>query len=286
MTARGSHHPAVTTKRNPLPSDPNITELLKVLVDRNADSLHLTMNVPPTLRLAGRREALDLLPLTVEQLRKLVLTVLPPPKARAFEEHSFVSSTFGVKGLARFTLTAYVQRGAPAAVIKRTPFELPEAPEWLAPAYDWLKPGAFVVVAGPAGSGRSSVLAALVDHLNRTRRWQVLTLEDPIAYVLPNRESVIEQLDLEASLPVEAAVQVARTTTPDAVMIALDDELRTASEIVGAGTLTLASLTINDAKSAADLLRKVLLPSQLAHVPGLVWLTKPGEGRLEQWAER
>ncbi|PZR10823.1 MAG: hypothetical protein DI536_19310 [Archangium gephyra] len=275
----------MTTRKTTHNADPTMTDLLKLLVDRAADSLHLTVGVAPALRIGGKREVTEAMPLTVEQIRKLVLTVLPPPKQQELDETTFTTSTFGVKGLAKFTLTAYFQRGAPAAVIKRIPFEVPEAPKWLEPAFDWLQPGAFVVVAGKAGSGRSSAVAALVNRINTTKNWHVLTLEDPIAYLFPNRESVIEQLDLEGPMPIEAAVQVARTSCPDVVVVALDDELRTASEVTGAGALTIASLTINDAKSAADVIRKVLTPSQLAHVPGIVWLTRPGEGRLVQLSE-
>lgn len=275
----------MTTRKSPLKSDPSITELLKLLVDRKADSLHLTVGAPPALRIAGKREAVEILPLTVEQLRVVLLPVLSPPKQQEFESSNFTTTTFGAKGLAKFSLTAYFQRGVPAAVIKRIPFEAPEAPKWLEPAFDWLQPGAFVVVAGKAGSGRSSTIAALVNRINATKHWHIVTLEDPIAYLFPNRESVIEQLDLEGPMPIEAAVQVARSTCADAVMVAIDDDLRTASEVAGAGALTIASLTINDANSAADLLRKVLLPAQLAHVPGIVWLTRPGDGRLVQLSE-
>lgn len=277
----------MTTRKTTHNADPTITDLLKVTADKKADSLHLTVGAPPSLRFAGRREPLEAMPLTVDQLRKLLAPVLPPAKQQELEDPTsgFTSSMFGVKGLARFQLTAYFQRGAPAAVIKRLPFEPPIAPAWLAPAFDWMQPGAFVIVAGKAGTGRSTTLAMLIDHLNTTKRWHITTLEDPIAYVFPHKESVIDQLDLEGPMPIENGIRIARTTAPDAVMVAVDDELRTASEIVGSGALTIASLTINDARSAADVIRRVLLPSQLVHVPGIVWLTRPGEGRLVQLAE-
>lgn len=260
-------------------SAPNISDLLKELVARNGSSLHLTLGVPPRVRVDGTWVAIDQPALTVDHIRRLVATVLPPPKVQQLEDpqSAFVTSMFGVKGLARFQLTAYVQRGAPAVVIKRIPFELPETPSWLSPAFDGLKPDGLVIVAGAAGSGRSTTLAMLVRQLNQTQAWRVLTLEDPIAYTFANERCVIEQVDLESPMPVEFAVQVARTTQPDAVVVAMDDDLRTASEIVGAGSLVIASVTVNSAEAATALVKKALPAQQETRV---IWLSRPGEGSL------
>ncbi len=234
--------------------------LLQPLWDQGISDLLLVAGAAPMVRVDG---SLVPLPgeaaLTGEAVEHIVRQVLPPELWASFELTKELDFSFGWEGIARFRGNVYRQRDTVAMALRLIPFRIPSFDDLGLPqAVVNLAslPQGLVLVTGPTGSGKSTTLASLVDHINEHRRCHILTIEDPIEYVHQHRRSAVSQREIGTdSDSFERALRAALREDPDVLMLGemRDPEtMQVALTIAETGHLVFATLHTNDASSAVD----------------------------------
>ena len=252
---------------------PNLHQLLKVMVDKGASDLHVTVNTPPQLRIDGSLVPLKTDSLTSKQTRQLCYSVLTDSQKQQFEEKNELDLSFGVKGLSRFRGNVFMQRGAVAGVFRSIPMETQSIDELgLPPVVGQLseKSRGLVLVTGPTGSGKSTTLASVIDKVNRERRAHVLTIEDPIEYLHAHKNSLVNQREVGADTEsFTKALRYVLRQDPDVVLIGEMRDLETieaALTISETGHLTFGTLHTNSCVQTINRIIDVFPPHQQPQV--------------------
>jgi twitching motility protein PilT len=241
---------------------PTLPELLKSTVELGGSDLHLTTNTPPQVRVNGKLGRLQLADLTAAETKQLAYSVLTDAQKKRFEETLELDFSFGIKGLARFRCNMFNQRGAVAAVYRLIPerirsFEELNLPQVLTTLAD--RPRGLVLVTGPTGSGKSTTLAALLDKINSERHEHILTIEDPIEYIHPHKQCLVNQREVHSDTQsFTMALRAALREDPDVVLIGEMRDLETiesALRIAETGHLTFGTLHTN---SAAQTINRII----------------------------
>ncbi len=241
---------------------PTLPELLKTTVDLGGSDLHLTTATPPQVRVNGKLARLEMGELTPSDTKQLAYSVLTDAQKKRFEESLELDFSFGIKGLARFRCNLFNQRGAVAAVYRLIPerirsFEELGLPQVLANLAD--RPRGLVLVTGPTGSGKSTTLASMIDKINVERREHILTIEDPIEYIHPHKNCLVNQREVHSDTNgFSIALRAALREDPDVVLIGEMRDLETiesALRIAETGHLTFATLHTN---SAAQTINRII----------------------------
>src|SRR3954462_4093756 len=239
-----------------------LPELLKTVIDLDGSDLHLTTQTPPQIRVHGKLQTLDLPVLAPSDTKALAYSVLTDAQKKRFEEALELDFSFGIKGLARFRCNLFNQRGAVAAVYRLIPerikgFDELGLPQVLATLAD--RPRGLVLVTGPTGSGKSTTLAAMIDKINTERHEHILTIEDPIEFVHPHKNCLVNQREVHSDTHgFAAALRAALREDPDIVLIGELRDLETiesALRIAETGHLTFATLHTN---SAAQTINRII----------------------------
>jgi twitching motility protein PilT len=229
-----------------------LPELLQTLVQMEGSDLHITTNTPPQVRVHGHLTRLDGAALTPSDTKQLTYSVLTDAQKKRFEETYELDFSFGIKGLARFRVNMFNQRGAVGAVYRLIPeriraFQELSLPPVLATLAE--KPRGLVLVTGPTGSGKSTTLAAMIDKINKERRDHILTIEDPIEFVHQHQGCLVNQREVHSDTEsFSNALRAALREDPDIVLIGEMRDLETvesALRIAETGHLTLATLHTN-----------------------------------------
>ncbi|HET6332700.1 MAG TPA: type IV pilus twitching motility protein PilT [Polyangiales bacterium] len=238
----------------PAPLQINLHQLLRAVVEKGASDLHVTTGTPPQLRIDGSLLPIKTAPLTPVDTKALCYSVLTEEQKVQFERDNELDLSFGVKGLARFRGNIFVQRGAVAGVFRQIPFRIMSFEELgLPPVIAKLSnlPSGLVLVTGPTGSGKTTTLAAIIDKINAEQRSHILTIEDPIEFLHPNKLSVVNQREVGADTSsFKDALRYALRQDPDVVLIG---ELRDLAAVEAAltisetGHLVLGTLHTNSA---------------------------------------
>lgn len=205
------------------PSRPKIEKLFKILVRENASDLHLKAGQPPILRIKGALQNLKMEPLTDRQIERLFYELVDPKRREAFERHGSVDFAYEFEEGWRVRVNAFRQRGhislACRLVQRYIPtFEELNLPPILAKIAEY--PTGLVLMVGATGTGKSTTLAAMIEHINNTRRCHILTIEDPIEYSFTDKKSFINQREI--MLDVEdwvTALKYAMREDPDVIMV-------------------------------------------------------------------
>jgi twitching motility protein PilT len=239
-----------------------LPELLRTLCERNGSDLHIATDTPPQLRVHGELERLELPPLTPAETKQLVYSVLTDSQKKRFEESNELDFSFGIKGLARFRCNVFMQRGAVGAVYRLIPEKVPVfadlgLPAVLANLAD--RPRGLVLVTGPTGSGKSTTLAAMLNKINAERHSHILTIEDPIEYIHPHKNCLVNQREVHSDTnSFGNALRAALREDPDIVLIGEMRDLETvesALKIAETGHLTFGTLHTN---SAAQTINRII----------------------------
>ena len=239
-----------------------LPELLKTLVDNHGSDLHITTNTPPQIRVHGHLRPLDLPSLGPAETKALAYSVLTDAQKKRFEESLELDFSFGIRGIARFRCNVFNQRGAVAAVYRVIPeviksFHELGLPQVIATLAE--RPRGLVLVTGPTGSGKSTTLAAMIDKINSERHDHILTIEDPIEFVHPHKNCLVNQREVHSDTHgFSAALRAALREDPDIVLIGELRDLETiesALRIAETGHLTFATLHTN---SAAQTINRII----------------------------
>ena len=252
---------------------PTLPDLLKTTVELGASDLHITTSSAPQVRVDGQLRQLDLPSLTAAETKQLAYSVLTDAQKKRFEETFELDFSFGIRGIARFRCNVFSQRGAVAAVYRLIPEVIRSARELgLPPVIEQLadRPRGLVLVTGPTGCGKSTTLAALIDKINTEQHFHILTIEDPIEYLHPHKNCLVNQREvLSDTQGFAPALRAALREDPDVVLIGELRDLETiesALRIAETGHLTFATAHTNSAYQTINRIIDVFPDSQQAQV--------------------
>jgi twitching motility protein PilT len=202
----------------------SMINLLKEVVERKASDLHLAPGSPPRLRIDGKLVPLEEYGvLSPSDTKQLVYSVLTDLQKKKLEEELELDFSFGIKGIARFRGNAYFQRTTLAAAFRIIPYIIPKFSDLgLPPIVESFahQDKGLVLVTGPTGSGKSTTLASLIDIINRTYSYHILTIEDPIEFVYEHKKSLVTQRELGTDTKSFAnALRAALREDPDVILV-------------------------------------------------------------------
>jgi twitching motility protein PilT len=276
----------------------DITELLTFMVKNKSSDLHLSAGLPPMIRVDGDMRRVNIPDLAHKEVHGLIYDIMNDKQRRDYEELLETDFSFELPGIARFRVNAFNQNRGAAAVFRAIPSEILSLEQLGAPQFFktvTLQSRGLILVTGPTGSGKSTTLAAMVDHINRTRYEHILTIEDPIEFVHKSKKSLINQREVHRdTLGFNEALRSALREDPDIILVGEMRDLETIRLAMSAaetghlvfGTLhtTSAAKTIDrivDVFPAAekDMIRSMLSES-LQAVISQTLLKKIGGGRM------
>lgn len=202
----------------------DITELLTLSAKQNASDLHLSAGLPPMLRVDGDIQRLEAPSLTDDGVRRLVHDIMDDRQRRDYADSLEIDFSFEMPGLSRFRVNAFHHARGAGAVLRAIPTEVPSlsALGLDTTAFHRLAglPYGLVLITGPTGSGKSTTLAALVDHINDTRHGHILTIEDPVEFVHCSKRCLISQRQVGRDTHgFAAALRSALREDPDVILV-------------------------------------------------------------------
>lgn len=251
----------------------NIVELLKIGMEKRASDIHITVGVPPILRIDGKLTPLDMEPLKPSDTKDLVYNTLSESFIQQLEKEGELDTSFSSPGIGRYRVNAYKQRGSYAMALRIIPLEIPSMESLGLPAVikDLARlPRGLILVTGPTGSGKSTTLAAMIDLINKERNCHILTLEDPIEYLHKHNRSIVNQREIGIdSKSFANGLRAALRQDPDVILVGEMRDLETISIALTAaetGHLVLSTLhTVGSAKTI-DRIIDVFPPHQQQQV--------------------
>jgi twitching motility protein PilT len=230
----------------------NLHQLLKAMIEKGASDLHLTTGSPPQLRVDGHLVPLRMDPLSPQDTKQTCYSILTDAQKHRFEAQNELDLSFGVKGLARFRANIFVQRGAVAGAFRTIPYKIMTFEELgLPPVIEKLasKPRGLILVTGPTGSGKSTTLASILNKINTENNHHIITIEDPIEYLHPHKNCVVNQREVGADTQsFKTALRYILRQDPDVVLVGEMRDLETieaALTVSETGHLCLATLHTN-----------------------------------------
>jgi len=236
-----------------------LSKLLKLMVSNGASDLFLSAGSPPAFRINGELESHAMEPLASGKIVKMAQLVMQKDHAEAFEDDPEVSLGYTVPGIGRFRFNLFRQQGNISMVIRAVPFKVPDFETLGIPALlkdvVMLKRG-LVLAGGPSGAGKSSTLAAMSDHRNTSTISHIITVEDPIEYVIEHKKSVVNQREVGVDTrSYHRALVNALRQSPDMLMIGEVREheiMEDVLEFSDTGHLCLATLHANSASQVFE----------------------------------
>ncbi|HYD96406.1 MAG TPA: type IV pilus twitching motility protein PilT [Noviherbaspirillum sp.] len=277
----------------------DISELLAFAVKNNASDLHLSAGLPPMIRVHGDVRRINLPPLEHRDVHGMIYDIMNDGQRKAYEEILECDFSFAIPGLARFRVNAYNQDRGAAAVLRTIPSKVLTLEQLHAPkifADLALKPRGLVLVTGPTGSGKSTTLAAMINHLNETEYGHILTVEDPIEFVHESKKCLINQREVGPhTMSFQNALRSALREDPDAILVGELRDLETirlALTAAETGHLVFGTLHTSSAAKTIDrivdvfpaeekeMVRAMLSESLQAVISQTLLKTKDGSGRV------
>jgi twitching motility protein PilT len=251
----------------------DLKAVLQEMVRRQASDLHLKVGRPPTLRVDGDLVPLDSPPLRADELKALAEQVMTARQVEQFREDKEADFAIGVPGIGRFRVNLYQQRGSLCFALRAIPYQARTIEELRLPAVLGdiaLRPRGLVLVTGVTGSGKSTALAAMIQHLNEHRRANVITIEDPIEFLHRDINCHVNQREVgtDTGSFAQALRRVLRQD-PDVILIGEIRDLETldtALKAADTGHLVLATLHTTDATQTIQRVLSFYPPHQQAEV--------------------
>ncbi|MDD5116402.1 MAG: type IV pilus twitching motility protein PilT [Candidatus Omnitrophica bacterium] len=231
-----------------------IRDLLMMCIEKSASDLHFTENEPPILRIDGRLVRTNLEKLDKQEMKKMIYGVLSSSQKEIFERELELDFSLALPDLDRFRVNIHTQKGSVEGAFRRIPLEIPNAENLGLPKViiDLAnKPNGLVLVTGPTGMGKTTTLAAMINHINSERACLITCIEDPIEFVYSNKKSVIKQREVYSDTHSFAqALRHALRQDPNVIVVGEMRDLETISTALTAaetGHLVLATLHTPDA---------------------------------------
>jgi twitching motility protein PilT len=247
----------------------DINDILNEVLERGASDLHLTVGVPPIIRLHGSLIPLDYSKLSPVDTQNLIYSILTQEQREKLERNWEFDFSYSVPGRARFRVNVYYQRNSLGAAFRVIPVEIKTLEELALPSVlenFARKPRGFVLVTGPTGSGKTTTLASLINIVNETRRVHIMTLEDPIEFLHSHKKAIVNQREVNSDTKSFAnALKYVLRQDPDVILIGEMRDIETISAALTAaetGHLVFATLHTQDAPQTIDRIVDVFPPHQ------------------------
>jgi twitching motility protein PilT len=277
----------------------DITQLLAFSVKNKASDLHLSAGLPPMIRVHGDVRRINVDPLEHKQVHDMVYDIMNDSQRKNYEETLECDFSFEIQGLARFRVNAFNQNRGAGAVFRTIPSKILTLEQLNCPAVFAelaVKPRGMVLCTGPTGSGKSTTLAAMVNHLNENEFGHVLTVEDPIEFVHESKKCLINQREVGPhTLSFANALRSALREDPDAILVGEMRDLETirlALTAAETGHLVFGTLHTSSAAKTVDrivdvfpaaekeMVRAMLSESLIGVISQTLCKTKDGAGRV------
>ena len=277
----------------------DIAELLAFSVKNKASDLHLSAGLPPMIRVHGDVRRINLPPMEHKDVHAMVYDIMNDGQRKFYEENLECDFSFAIPNLARFRVNAFVQQRGAGAVMRTIPSKVLTMEELKCPPI--FKeiceyPRGIVLVTGPTGSGKSTTLAGMVDHINENDYGHILTVEDPIEFVPESKKSLINQREVGPhTLSFNNALRSALREDPDVILVGEMRDLETirlAMTAAETGHLVFGTLHTSSAAKTVDrvidvfpaaekeMIRAMLSESLRAVISQTLCKTKDGQGRV------
>jgi twitching motility protein PilT len=232
----------------------SLNTLLRTMIEQGASDLHLTVGAPPAFRVNGQLYRSKSAALSPEDTQSLCYSLLTDEQKRRFEEKKELDFAFGVKNIARLRANIFIQRGAVAGVFRRIPSEIPRLEDLgFGTHVQGLteRPNGLVLVTGATGSGKSTTLAAFINAINKSKRYHIITVEDPIEFTHRHQSSLVNQREIGPDCEsFGTAIRQALREDPDVLMVGEMRDEETAETTLRAaetGHLVFSTLHTNGA---------------------------------------
>jgi twitching motility protein PilT len=237
----------------------SIAQLLRFTLEQGASDLHLSAGQPPLMRIHGDLRRLDLPALSLEDTRALIREVMSEPHRAVFREKLEIDFAYTLGEGLRFRVNAFMQNRGEGAVFRAITTKVPSMGELGLPEVVRRfaeEERGLVLVTGPTGSGKTTTLAAMIDHINETMAGHILTLEDPIEFVHIPKRALVNQREVGGQThSFAAALRSALREDPDVILVGELRDLETTSLAMTAaetGHLVLATMHTSSAPKTVD----------------------------------
>ncbi|BFM40539.1 type IV pilus twitching motility protein PilT [Synechocystis sp. LKSZ1] len=254
-----------------------IEDLMEQLVEMGGSDMHIQAGAPVYFRISGKLNPINDEVLSPQDSQKLIFSMLNNSQRKELEQSWELDCSYGVKGLARFRVNVYKERGCYAACLRALSSKIPNFEQLGLPTIIREmaeRPRGLILVTGQTGSGKTTTLAAILDLINRTRAEHILTIEDPIEYVFPNVKSLFHQRQKgEDTKSFANALRAALREDPDIILVGEMRDLETISLAISAaetGHLVFGTLHTNSAASTIDRILDVFPANQQAQIRAML----------------
>ncbi len=253
--------------------NPHMSQLVDYAIAHGASDLHLIVGVPPVVRRDGNLLAIANEPaLAVDMASEAISSLMLPEQLRQFTANRELDFSFGFRDM-RFRVNTYYERGRMAASLRLIPATIPPLEKLgLPPVLErFTAPSqGFVIITGPTGHGKSTTLAALIQHINETRSEHIVTIEDPIEYVFTHKKSMISQREVGSdTLTFASALRAVLREDPNVILVGEMRDTETMEAALTAaetGHLVFATLHANSAEQTADRMIDAFPPHQQSQI--------------------
>ena len=244
-------------------------ELFQLMKDKGASDLHLTVGVPPVLRINGSLYATPYEPLTPERTQSLIYSIMTDEQKQRFETQQELDFAFSIKSVGRIRVNVYRQRGSVGVAIRAIPvgfktfkqLGLPDAVDTIVQLNKGL-----VLVTGPTGSGKSTSLASMINYLNENHGYHIMTVEDPVEFIHDHKRSIINQREVgQDTKDFASALRYVLRQDPDVILIGEMRDIETTQQALNAaetGHLVFGTLHTSDAAQTINRIIDMFPPNQ------------------------
>ena len=244
---------------NPKRKHMELNDYLKILVQKDGSDLYLTVDAPPAAKFQGSLKPLENEKLTKERLREIAYSLMNEDQQKEFEHVPEMNLAISEPGIGRFRINIFQQKNSLALVIRNIKVDIPNADDLGLPQIlkkTIMEKRGLVLFVGGTGSGKSTSLAALIDHRNSTSSGHIITIEDPIEYIHPHKKCLVNQREVGVdTMSYEDALKNTLRQAPDVILIGeirSQETMEHALAFAETGHLCLSTLHANNANQALD----------------------------------